>query len=80
MVALTSALIKQIESLGYAVSVFRNPGSLLGSVGPFVEMHAVKLADPEQQHIARVEGDNDEDVYRAACLLAQMVEIELEDG
>ena len=41
----TAAIFKQIESLGYAVSVHRMDG--------YVEMHAVLLSDPDHQHIAR---------------------------
>ena len=37
----TDAIISQIESLGYAVSVHRIPSSLVGTVGAFVELHVV---------------------------------------
>jgi hypothetical protein len=50
-------------------------------VNGVVEMHAVKLADPDEQHIARViGGDGEPECYRCACELAQMVGIDLEDG
>jgi hypothetical protein len=50
-------------------------------VGAFVETHAVKLSNAEEQHIARSgDGDGDEEAYRAACILAEMVGNELEDG
>ena len=46
-----------------------------------VEMHAVQLAYPCAQHIARVtDGDGPAEDYRCACELAQMVGIDLEDG
>ena len=62
-----------IAALGYAVSVHH--------VNGIVEMHAVKLADPSEQHIARViDGDGPEEDYRCACELAQMVGVDLEDG
>jgi len=66
-------ILKQIESLGYAVSVHR--------VNGVVEMHAVQLAYPCAQHIARViDGDGEAESYRCACELAQMVGVDLEDG
>jgi len=78
----TRALLKQITSLGYTVSVHRIPSSLLGRVGAFVEMHAVDVrSDPPVQQVARVgvgeDGDTD---YRCACLLAEAVGIDLMDG
>ncbi len=47
----TLAILRQIAALGYTVSVHRIPSSLLGTVGAFVEMHAVDLAKnpPEKQ-------------------------------
>ena len=47
------AIIKQIESLGYAVSVHRVPSSLLGTVGAFVELHAVKVPENEPVWMSR---------------------------
>jgi hypothetical protein len=69
----TRSILKQVESLGYAVSVHR--------VNGVVEMHAVKGADPSEQHVARViDGDGSKERYLCACELAQMVGIDLEDG
>jgi hypothetical protein len=63
----------RVEALGYAVSIHH--------VNGVVEMHAVKLADPDEQHIARViDGNGEPECYRCACELAQMVGIDLEDG
>jgi hypothetical protein len=64
----TRSLLRQIESLGYTVSVHRIPSSLLGRVGAFVEMHAVNLrADPPVQQMARVGVDEvGEAEYRCA--------------
>ena len=45
--ATADAIIKQIESVGYVVSVQRIPSSLLSSVRAFVEMHAVKIPEGE---------------------------------
>ncbi len=70
--SITAAILRHIESLGYAVSVHR--------MGDYCEIHAVFLADPDQQHITRLDGDSDEDACRTARLLAGMVGIELEDG
>jgi hypothetical protein len=44
----TDAILKQIQSLGYAVSEHRIPSSLLGTVGACVDLHAVKV--PEGSH------------------------------
>jgi hypothetical protein len=53
----TLALLRHITSLGYLVSVHRIPGSVLGSVGEFVEMHAIDLrTDSPTQHVARRRG------------------------
>jgi hypothetical protein len=78
----TRILLRQVESLGYTVSVHRIPSSLLGSVGAFVEMHAVGLrADPPVQQMARVGLDEVVDAEsRCACLLAEAVGIHLDDG
>jgi len=43
-------------------------------------MHAVQLAAPNNQHIAKVDGDDEKAAYRASCTLAEMVGIELEAG
>src|SRR4051812_25790830 len=77
---LMSSILHHIESLGYAVSVFHIPSSLLGTVAAFTEMHAVLLAEPNDQHIAKVDGHDEDGAYRAACMLAESVGIELEDG
>jgi hypothetical protein len=65
-----AAILRHIESMGFATSVH--------CMGDYCEVHAVKLPEGEPLHIARVDGDSDEDVYRAACELAQMIGIDLE--
>lgn len=77
----TLTLLRHVTGLGYAVSVFRLPSSLLGQPGA-VEMHAINLSvDPPQQHVARVlEGEAGDLDYRCACLLAEAVGVDLEDG
>jgi hypothetical protein len=41
-------------------------------------MHAVEMADPSNQHIARVADDEGPDAaYQCACLLAEMVGVRL---
>lgn len=65
-------IIRQIESLGYAVSEFAINGT--------VEMHAVPLKGGAA-HIARCnDGEGEDEAYRTACLLATAIGIELEDG
>jgi len=68
--------------MGFMVSVFRLPRLLYGTTLAAVEMHAVDLSkEPPMQHVARVGevegGDLD---YRCACLLAEMVGIDLLDS
>ncbi|HEX5244351.1 MAG TPA: hypothetical protein VFW23_13895 [Tepidisphaeraceae bacterium] len=68
---MTAAVIKQIESLGYVVKVFR--------INATVEMHAVSLRGVDEPQVARCnDGDSPDDEYRAACLLAAAVGIDLE--
>ena len=52
---LTLTLLRHVTSLGYTVSVFRFPASLLGTWPGCVEMHALDLSqDPPTKHVARV--------------------------
>jgi len=78
----TLTLLRHITAMGFTVSVFRLPRSLYGTSLAAVEMHAVDPSkEPPAQHVARVgevEGGNLD--YRCACLLAEMVGIDLEDG
>lgn len=68
----TAILVRRVESLGYAVSLFTVNGT--------AELHAVPLRGGAS-HVARCnDGDGDDELYRAACLLATAVGIELEDG
>jgi hypothetical protein len=78
----TLSLLRQITSLGWIVSVHRIPASLLGTVGAFVEMHAVDpRKDPPVQHLARLGVDEGGDTdYRCACLIAEAIGIHLTDG
>ncbi len=67
------SILRQISGLGYAVSMHR--------VNDTIELHTVRLSDPSEQHIARsVDGDSGEDEYKTACVLAEMVGIDLEDA
>ena len=71
----TAAVLAQIRSLGYAVSVHR--------MGWYVEMHAVLVADPtpDNVHLARsLDGDDEAQAHRTACALAGMVGIDPADG
>lgn len=66
----TKAILKTIEKLGYAVMIRRT--------GEAVELVAV---NESERHVARCDdGDGDEETYRAACRLAELVGIDLEDG
>lgn len=67
---MTAAIIKQIESLGYIVKAFRANGT--------IELHAVPLWKGEPQVARCNDGDGPDDEYRAACLLATAVGIDLE--
>ena len=77
---ITLAILRQITAMSYTVSVHRIPSSLLGTVGAFVEMHAVDFrTDPPVQQMARIGVDEGgESDYRCASLLAEAVGIELE--
>jgi hypothetical protein len=73
MTATTSAILHQIMLLGYAVRLKALDGA--------VEIKAIKSDGSGADHIARCgDGTGDAEVYRAACLLAEAVGIELEDG
>ena len=70
MTGTTAAIIKQIEALGYAVSVHH--------MGDYIELHAVKLQGSDGYKLARsLDGDDEEQLYRTACLLAEAVGIDL---
>lgn len=79
---ITLALLRQITALGYVVSVFRFPESMLSASEATVEMHAIDLRpDPLQKHVARILiNDAADPDYSCACLLAEMVGIDLADG
>ena len=69
----TEVIIQQIRSLGYHVSLFRVNGT--------VECHAVPLNGDGEPQVARCnDGEDDDAAYRAACLLAEAVGIELDDS
>lgn len=77
----TPSVLRHVASLGYVVSVFRFPPSVLGSRPGCVEMHALDLRyDPPAKHVARVdEGEGGDLDYRCACLLAERVGLEPAD-
>jgi len=58
------------------------PSSFLLTRAGAVEMHALDLSkEPPEKHVARVvEGESDDLDYQCACLLAEMVDIDLKDG
>jgi len=78
---ITKTLLRQTTALGYIVSVHRVGSSLLGTIGPSVEMHAVDQSGKLPPQIARCnDGDGEDEAYRCACPLAQSVGINVEDG
>ena len=72
MTGTTAAILDHVRSLGYVVKEFRVNGT--------VEFHAVHLPDGAAQVARCNDDDGDEETYRAACLLAVAVGIDLEDG
>jgi len=78
---ITLSLLRQITPLGYTVGVHRVGSSLMGTIGPSVEMYAVDVVGEKQPQIARCnDGDGADEAYRCACLLARSVGIDVEDG
>lgn len=67
------AVLRHIESLGYRVSIFSLRGSLLGTVPPTLELHAVKPGEPPEIHVVKADPD---DMARAVGQLAESVGIE----
>ncbi len=67
----TTAIIRRIQGLGYVVKAFGTNG--------VIELHAVKVPEGEPVHVARCnDGTGDEEIYRAAVLLARAVGIDVE--
>jgi hypothetical protein len=44
----------------------------------YVELHAVRLSGDEIPHVAGCEGDGEEELYQAACALAEMLGMRLD--
>jgi hypothetical protein len=70
------AVLAHVRSLGHFVSYHRLPSSLLGTVPACIETHAV--GPDGQQHVAKVVGGESDEDYRCACVLAEMVGVDLE--
>jgi hypothetical protein len=68
----TAAILAQVRSLGYIIKEFRVNGT--------VEFHAVPFSGDGAQVARCNDGVDDESAYRAACMLAEAMGIELEDG
>lgn len=64
------SIFRMVEGLGYAVSVFH--------MDQYVGLHAVHLSGDHIPHVARCEGEGEEELYLAACALAEMVGVRLE--
>lgn len=77
----TRVLCRQVVGETCWVSLFRIPSTLATRLGS-VEMHALYLSQaPPARHVARVtEGEAGDLDYRCACLLAELVGIDLKDG
>ena len=46
-----------------------------------VEIEAIALDDPAQRHVSRsLDGDGEEETRRAACTLARMVGLEMDNS
>ena len=58
----------------------RQSGAQLPVPDQYTEMNAVSGDDPPAVHVARVDDLEPDAEYRCACLLAQTVRIDLEDG
>jgi len=72
---------KWVESPGSTVNAFIRRMTLLCRVDRSFEMHAVPLKGDAAPQLARCnDGIDDDATYRAACLLAEAVGVELEDG
>ena len=62
--AATQAILAQIETAGYATSVHH--------MRQYVELHAVHRSGDGVPHVARCEGDGEQETYLAARALAEM--------
>ena len=69
----TSAILNHLRRLGWRISTHKVNGT--------IEYHAIFACDPDKFQIARCnDGDGPDEEYRAACLLAEVCGVELEDG
>ena len=73
----TDHVLWLLRENGFRVSVFPNPGSLLGTIPPFVEAHAVR---GEQKYVVKIDIDQRSDAVGACvCELAELCGIEVLD-
>lgn len=78
---LAGSIFRAVIDLGYRVSVFDLPTSLLRTIPPAFEAHAVDTStDPPAVHVVKVirDGDDEAALYRLACELAASVGIEID--
>lgn len=80
---LAGPIFRAVIDLGYRVSVFDLPTSLLRTIPPAYEAHAVDVStDPPDVHVVKVirdgDGDDEAALYRLACELAASVGITTE--
>jgi len=71
-VSTTDQILTRISEMGYIVKKF--------TVNGVVELHAVRIPDGHAEIARCNDGNGEEETYRAACLLAHAVGIDLEDG
>jgi hypothetical protein len=67
LTAAAADILRRIEAAGYATSVHH--------MRRYVELHAVHLSGDHIPHVARAEGDGEQELYLAARALAQMVRL-----
>jgi hypothetical protein len=75
-------LLRHEAPPGFKVGELRFPSSVLGTRPGCVEIHALDLSHAlPTKHVARVvEGEAADLDYRCACLLAELVGVDVEDG
>jgi hypothetical protein len=78
--ALIDAIIKQIESLNYLIAE-RNEGETRVIVAePLVPIDPAARGPKRFRQMVRIDGNDDDRRYQAACQLALQCGIDLQDG
>ena len=71
LAGVAAAILRQIDTAGYATSVHH--------MRRYVELHAIHLSGDGVPHVARAEGDGEQELYLAARALAEMVGVSVSD-